>query len=350
MKKNAKKSSNFSFAGALVLFVTIAALMLVAIFFYDYIGKKTDNVALVSVCIFSLIFVLSVVFVFIDSVRRKYTIDAPAEKILRATQKIAEGDFSVRLDITREYGKYTRYDSIAENLNKMASELQKTEVLSMDFVSNVSHEIKTPLSVIQNYATLLAREDTDEETRKSYARTLETAAKRLTDLITNILKLNKLENQEIREKKEAFDLTDSLGNCVVELESLFEAKGVELNCDFDDVTAYSSKSLLEIVWTNLLSNAVKFTPKGGSVEVTLRKIGNDARVEVADTGYGMSAEVGERIFEKFYQGDASRSSEGNGLGLALVKKVIDVLGGEISVHSESGKGSTFSILLKGVCS
>ena len=283
-----------------------------------------------------------------DWIRRKITVERPTKKILKATEKIAEGDFTTRLEITHEYSKYNEYDLIMENLNKMAIELQKNEVLKTDFISNVSHEIKTPLAVIQNYSTLLQDETLDSETRKNYSKTLISASKRITDLITNILKLNKLENQEIQEKHEAFNLTEALAENVVEFETIIEKKNLELNCDFDEVAIFSSKSLLEIVWNNLISNAIKFTPDGGKIDITLKRKDKNVEIKVIDTGCGMTSETGAKIFEKFYQGDTSHSSAGNGLGLALVKKVIDILGGEIAVQSEINKGSTFTIILKDV--
>ena len=344
--KNHKKRSSFSVVGAVCFFILIAFIMQIAILVYDYIRQKTDNTAVISVLILVVILILSAICVVIDYFRRKFTDERIVSKILDATEKIAAGDFSVRLEITHDYDKYNQYDLIMENLNKMAGELQKTEVLKMDFISNVSHEIKTPLAVIQNYATLLQDENAPEEARKKYAETLINASKRITNLITNILKLNKLENQEIREKKERFNLSDALGECVLEFENVIDDKSIDLECDFDDVTVFSCKSLLDIVWTNFLSNAVKFTENGGKITVALKKIDKDVKVSVSDTGIGMSPEVGAHIFDKFYQGDTSHSAQGNGLGLALVKKVIDILGGEISVQSEKGKGSTFSVLLK----
>ena len=275
-------------------------------------------------------------------------VDRPTKKILDATAKIAEGDFSTRLVIKHEYGKYNEYDLIMENLNKMAIELQKNEVLKTDFISNVSHEIKTPLAIIQNYATLLQDDTLDREMRKNYAKTLISASKRITDLITNILKLNKLENQEIQEKHEIFSLTEALGDSVIEFEPLMEKKNLALNCDFEEITIFSSKSLLEIVWNNLISNAIKFTPEGGRIDITLKRKNRNVEIKVTDTGCVMTSETGAKIFEKFYQGDTSHSTQGNGLGLALVKKVIDILGGEIAVQSEVNKGSTFTILLKDV--
>lgn len=348
MKKRKVRNVGFSIGGVVAFFVLIALVMQIAILVYDYIQERTDNNGLIAALILIAIIILSVFCTVFDWIRRKIMVDKPTKKILDATEKIAEGDFSTRLEITHEYNKYNQYDLIIENLNKMATELEKNEILKTDFISNVSHEIKTPLAVIQNYAALLQEDTLDEETRKNCAKTLIAASKRITDLITNILKLNKLENQEIQEKHEAFSLTEALADSVVEFETLIEKKNLALNCDFDEVRVFSSKSLLEIVWNNLISNAIKFTPDGGKIDISLKRIDKNAEIKVADTGCGMTSETGAKIFEKFYQGDTSHATQGNGLGLALVKKVIDILGGEISVQSEVNKGSTFIIVLKDV--
>lgn len=348
MKRNKARGSTINWVGVVSFFVLIAFVMQMAILCYDFITQKTSNLTLIAILILIEVIILSTFCTIFDWVRRKIMVDRPTKKILDATEKISQGDFNTRLEITHEYGKYNEYDLIMENLNKMAMELQQNEVLKTDFISNVSHEIKTPLAVIQNYANLLQDDSLDSESRKSYAKTLISASKRITDLITNILKLNKLENQEIQEKHQAFSLTEALSESVVGFETLIEKKNLELNCDFDDVIIYSSKSLLEIVFNNLISNAIKFTPEGGKIEVLLTKKDKNVEISVSDTGCGMTSEVGAKIFEKFYQGDLSHSTQGNGLGLALVKKVIDILGGEIFVSSEVGKGSTFTILLKDV--
>ncbi len=348
MKKRKVKNFSFSFGGAVVFFVCIAFIMQIAIFTYDYICDRTNDKGLIAVLILILILMLSTFCTLVDWIRRKLTVDKPTQKILQATERIAEGDFSTHLDIVHDYKQYDQYDLIMENLNKMAMELQKNEVLKTDFISNVSHEIKTPLAVIQNYAMLLQDETLDAQTRKDYTQTLISATRRITDLITNILKLNKLENQQIQQKPEVFSLTESLANCIVEFEIPMETKNICLDCDLEDVTVFSTQSLLEIVWTNLLSNAIKFTPQDGNINVSLKQLGNNVQVAISDDGCGMTSEVGAKIFDKFYQGDTSHATQGNGLGLALVKRVIDILGGEISVSSEVGKGSTFTILLKDV--
>ena len=346
MTTKSYKKSRVSLFGAISFFSLVAVLMQVAILVYDYICEKTDDIGLVAVLILILIFILSTVCTVFDFIRRRIMIDKPVSKILDATEKIATGDFSTRIAIEHSHDKYTEFDSIAENINILAAELGKSEVLKNDFISNVSHEMKTPLAVIGNYAKALADPNLDAATREKYSETLYSASNRLSGLVTDILRLNKLQNQEIKPEITEFNLSSVVGECILAYEGKIEEKEIALECDMDDVFVRSSSSLLEIVFTNLISNAVKFTEKGGSVLVSLKEEGESAIVSVSDTGCGMSRDVGMRIFDKFYQGDTSHSGEGNGLGLALVKKVIDILGGEISVTSEVGKGSTFTVTIK----
>ena len=348
MSMGSKKKSGFSIVGAIGFFILVAIIIQIAVLVYDYIIQRTQNKGLIALLILIVVFLLAAVCTVVDIIRRKIMVDRPVTKILAATEQIAAGDFSVRLTPTHPYGKYDEFDVIMENLNTMAAELGKSEILKTDFVSNVSHELKTPLAVIQSYATLLQESDLDAKTRERYAKTLSDAARRLTDLITNILKLNKLENQEIKPEYEDFDLTEAVAQTVLQYEELIEAKQLDLQCELDEITVRSCRSYLDIILNNLLSNAIKFTEPGGTVGVTLQKKAGSAVISVSDTGCGISPEMGARIFEKFYQGDTSHAGEGNGLGLALVKKVIDLLGGEISVKSETGKGSTFTVVLKGV--
>ena len=343
-----KRKSSFSFMGALLFFALIALIIQIAVLVYDYIIQRTDNKALIAVLILIVVIILSAICTAIDVIRRKIMVDKPVEKILTATEQIASGDFSVRLTPTHSYEKHNEYDAIMENINTMASELRKSEVLKTDFISNVSHEIKTPLAVIQSYATLLGDDSLDLEERQRCIRALSQASKRLGDLVSNILKMNKLENQEIKPDISAFSLSDQLAEIIIGYEELFESKGIELDCNIDEIVVNSCQSYLEIVWSNLISNAIKFTEAGGKVSVSLHGEAKNAIVTVSDTGCGIDSETGKHIFDRFYQGDTSRKSQGNGLGLALVKKVIDVLGGEISVQSELNTGSTFTIVLKDV--
>lgn len=353
MSAGGKKKSGFSVAGAVGFFVLVALIIQIAILVYDYIIErpeinKAENTGLIAVLMLIIVLALAAFCTVVDIIRRKIMVDRPVARILAATERIASGDFAVRLTPNHTYGKYDGFDVIMENLNVMAAELSKSEILKTDFISNVSHELKTPLAVIQNYAMLLQETDMEEKDRQRYAKALGDAARRLTDLITNILKLNKLEHQEIKPEFEVLDLTECVAQAILQYEEQIEGKGLELSCDLADVTLHSCRSYLDIVFCNLLSNAIKFTERGGRIGVSLQQRGGAAVITVSDTGCGISPEVGARIFEKFYQADTSHAGEGNGLGLALVKKVIDLLGGEISVKSELHKGSTFTVVLKGV--
>lgn len=337
-----------SIMGAVWFFVTIAAVVTLAVVGYSYVARFTDNNTLIAVIMLGGILALALVCTVIDVARRRVTVDRPVRKILGATDRIAAGDFSVRLEPVHPYGRYDEYDRIMENLNKMAAELSKTAVLNNDFVSNVSHELKTPLAVVQNYAAALKKDGVTDEERKHYADVLEDTAKKLTALVGNVLKLNRLENHEITPEFTKIDLEESLARAVLKYEDMIENKNLRLECDLQSAEVYSVEEYLDIIWNNLISNAVKFTDSGGAIKVSLRLIGGKAVVSVADTGCGIDSGTGARIFEKFYQGDTSHAGEGNGLGLALVKKVIDVLGGEIHVESARGKGSVFTVSLPAV--
>ncbi len=276
--------------------------------------------------------------------RMKAVYDTPLQKISEATKKVAHGDFTVRIESLHDEEKEDYLDRMIHDLNAMIAELGSIETLKTDFVSNVSHELKTPLSVIQSYSSLLNAEDLSEEERREYAGTISDAAMRLNTLITNILRLNRLENQQIHLKAESFDLGGQLTECLLGFETVWEEKGIEIEPDIeDDVLISSDRELLSIVWNNLLSNAFKFTEPGGTVGISLKTENDEAVVTVRDSGCGMPPETVRHIFDKFYQGDTSHSVQGNGLGLALVKRIIDIAGGEIRVESTPGEGSTFTV-------
>ena len=345
MTTNNYKKSRLSWFGAISFFVLIALVMQIAILVYEYIRERTDDPGLIAVLILILIFILSSFCTVFDFIRRKIMIDRPVRRILDATERIARGDFKARVEIKHTHDKYNEFDVIAENLNAMAAELSKSEVMKNDFISNVSHEMKTPLAIIGSYAKALEDPTLDHESRERYTKTLVSTSKRLSELVSNILKLNKLENHQLKVEMERVNLTEMLSQAILNFEAKIEEKNLNLDVDLDDIYILSSSALLEPVWNNLISNAVKFTEPGGNIGVKLRQDGGRAIVTVSDDGCGMTREVGMRIFEKFYQGDSSHSSEGNGLGLALVKRVIDLLGGEISVTSELGHGSVFTVTL-----
>ena len=347
MKRNKDGFIGFSMIGFLIFFLTVIVSSTMSITVYYLINKYSKgNTLLVGIAVLITILIISIIFTWIDILRRKRMIDAPVKKILDATQKIASGDFSVKLEPNHDYIKYDSYDLIYENINIMTAELSKNEVLKNDFISNVSHEIKTPLAVIQNYAQVLKQNNIPEEQKQEYLNGLVLQTNKLSSLVSNILKLNKLENQKIVPEFSEFDISELLRITTLSFENLFEKKNLNLVCEIEDATITSAPSLLEIVFNNLISNAIKFTNNGGSVFISLKNTQSHVEIQVKDTGCGISKEVGRHIFDKFYQGDPSHSSEGNGLGLALVKNVIDVIGGEISVESKVGIGTSFKITLK----
>ena len=294
---------------------------------------------------FNIVF-LSLALSVSDGIRRRVLTGIPVERILDATHKITNGDFSVRIKPVSLKSFYNEYDVIIEDFNKMAQELSSIETLKTDFVANVSHELKTPLAVIQNYSTILMSDTLDEQERKECALKLNKASENLSELITSILRLNKLENQQIFPSKERFNLSEQLCECMLGFENEWEEKGIEISTDFDEaIELYEDKELLEIVWSNLLSNAFKFTGEKGTVSVNCFMDGKDVCVRIKDTGCGMTEEIRRHIFDKFYQGDISHSTKGNGLGLSMVKRIISILEARITVESEPGKGSVFTVVI-----
>lgn len=346
MSGHNKNKKLYSFLGYLIFCITIMVIITIAIAVFVAINRESNgNQTVIALVMIAVVILLSATCTIFDYLRRKITIQNPVNKILDATERLAEGDFSIRLDTDHTYGKYNDYDLIMENVNVVARELGKSEILKSDFISNVSHEIKTPIAIIQNCVTIMQSKDITEDERIGYAKTAEEATRRLNNLVTNILKLNKLENQEITKNYERFCLTGVLEKSILGFEEIIETKELFLDVQIEDVTIVSNKTYLELVFNNLISNAIKFTENGGTIGISVTPISGGALVAVSDTGCGISKEDGARIFDKFYQGDTSHSQEGNGLGLPLVKKVIDVLGGKIMVQSELGKGTTFTIEL-----
>jgi signal transduction histidine kinase len=267
-------------------------------------------------------------------------------RLSEAARKIARGDFSVRIAPLRKDGKKDFVEVMFDDFNTMAEELASIEMLKNDFIANVSHEIKTPLALIQGYAAELQNEALEPEQRREYIKIITTSSQKLSGLVSNILKLNKLEHQEIQRTAVVFDLSEQIRRCALASEDRWEQKNISFDTDLDELTVRYDESMLEIIWNNLIANAVKFTAPGGSVMITLKKLADFAVVRISDTGCGMDEETQKHIFDKFYQGDPSHSQEGNGLGLALVKKVIDITGAKIGVVSKPGEGTTFTVRLE----
>jgi len=316
--------------------------------FYSFMGVDSPDIPLTF--IFANVGywgLMSFIFCAITFAIRRRMFDKPLRKLSEAARQVAQGDFSVHIDPVRKDGKKDYVEVMFEDFNTMVDELNSIEMLTGDFVSNVSHEIKTPLSIIESYAMALRKDDIAAEQKNEYIDTIITASQKLNTLVTDILKLSKLENQKITPAWETYDLCGQLTECALAFEELWESKRIAFTADLDDrAMIRADRSMLEIVWNNLLGNALKFTPTGGTILLAQTSDEDSVTVTVTDNGSGMSDETKRRLFDKFYQGDSSHSQEGNGLGLALTRRVIELLGGQISVTSASGVGSTLTVRLK----
>jgi len=265
----------------------------------------------------------------------------PIRELNKAIKIISKGNFNVRVSVP----KNMEMRELVDNFNRMTRDLGSTETLQKDFVNNVSHEFKTPLASISGFAKLMQSEDLDDEQRREYATIIAEESERLARLSASILQLTRLDTATAMTNVTEYSLDEQLRRIIVLLASQWEAKHIEMEVEVDDLTVSGNKELLGEVWMNLLTNAIRYTHEGGRITVRATELLDDIQVEVEDDGCGMSPEVVSRVFERFYQGDSSRSNEGNGLGLALVKRVVELSGGSVAVESSPGSGSLFRVRL-----
>ncbi|MBO5856704.1 MAG: HAMP domain-containing histidine kinase [Clostridia bacterium] len=269
------------------------------------------------------------------------------KKISEATRQVAKGNFSVGIELDETLKENSYINVMFRDFNLMVAELNSIESLKDDFISNVSHEIKTPLSVINNYTNALKDKDLPEKLKEEYIEIIIESTEKLSDLVGNILRLSKIENRKILPETKEFDLCRQLSDCLLTFEKMWEEKDIELVVELEDrVIVNENFAFLDVIWHNLLSNAFKFTEKGGTVSLSETSDDEFITVKIKDTGCGFDEETKSHIFDKFYQGDTSHAEEGNGLGLALVQKIAERNNYEISVESEIGKGTEFTVKIK----
>jgi signal transduction histidine kinase len=314
--------------------------------YFLQINKGINKGIYTVLSMFTYLVVVSLLLVILFSGFYTKYIFYPVYQLSGAAKKVTQGNFSIRLEPRRKDGKKDEFEVLFEDFNIMAEELASTELLKKDFISNVSHEMKTPLSVIQNYATILQSDRLTEREQREYAKKIGDATRRMSVLITNILQMNRLENQKTLPKAKPYNLSEQLSRCVLGFEEWWEEKKINIDVEIDrSIIVYNDEELLDIVWNNLLSNALKFTEPGGNMRIVVEKQDKLAIVTVEDTGCGIDDQSIRHIFDIFYQADTSHTTAGNGLGLALVKRIIVMVGGKIQVDSSSGIGTAFTVHL-----
>lgn len=267
----------------------------------------------------------------------------PIDKLSESMKKVSGGDFSIRL---KENSKIKEIGELNRSFNSMTADLGATEVLQSDFVSNVSHEIKTPLNAIEGYATLLQDSDSSDEERKRYTEKILFNTRRLSELVGNVLIISKLESGAVDVNKEDFRLDEQIRRSIMLLEPKWVEKDIEFDIELDEIVYHGDKTLLLHVWNNIIGNAIKFSPFAGMVTIRLVSSADEITFYVDDCGAGIEESAKKHIFDKFYQADSSHKQEGNGLGLALVKRIVDMFDGKITAENLPECGCRFKVVLK----
>ena len=268
----------------------------------------------------------------------------PINTFINHMNLLASGNFKTRLKFGGAISHHPTFNEISDSFNKLAEELENIEILRSDFINDFSHEFKTPIVSIAGLAKLVNKGNLTDEQRSEYLTAIEEESLRLASMATNVLKLTKVEKQNILSDVTEFNVSEQIRSCILLLENKWTQKNIELALDFDEYTVFGEEELLKEVWINLFDNAIKFSPYGGTVSADIKDTIDGVLVSVSNTGSGISEENMNKIWNKFYQADESHTSEGSGIGLAIVKRIVDLHGGEVSVKCENGK-VTFSVCL-----
>lgn len=341
-KVRQEQSNRFSLRARLTLLVTVEMLVCVMLTYaLDTLLKNVFHLQWELPLALELIVFCLLIGILVTSQLSKFFFN-PIKKLRKAMDQVAEGDFSVRLE---EESTSKEIMEIYTGFNLMAHGLSTTEILQTDFVSNVSHEFKTPINAIEGYSTLLQDGENLDPTQQKYVEKILYNTNRLSSLVGSILLLSKLENQQIPTNRSLYRLDEQIRQSIVGLESAWDPKNIEFDVELDRVEYLGNEAMMRHVWDNLISNAIKFSPDGGLVRITLTKKMRKILFEIGDSGPGLSEETQKHIFDKFYQGDSSHKQEGNGLGLALVKRVLSIEGGEIRAENLPSGGCCFTVTL-----
>lgn len=318
-----------------VLFICIVAFVMAKLNVFPFSNEPR---------IFKLIIALLIMSIFVGTILAALFSNKslnPIRRLISAIHEVANGNFDVRVELDGP----DEVQELAVSFNKMAQELSSIETLRNDFINNFSHEFKTPIVSILGFAKLLKKENLDTNEYNEYIDIIISESERLTNLSNSVLNLSKVENQRIVTEKKQISLDEQIRRIILLLEPKWSKKSIEINVELDSVTINSSEELLQQMWINLLDNAIKFTSEGGKINITLMDVEDVVVYKISDNGCGMNEDTKLHLFDKFYQGDESHSKEGNGLGLSLVKRIVELCNGTIKVKSKFGMGTTFTITI-----
>ncbi len=302
----------------------------------DEVIREQVEEGLRNAIIYSLIIGIALIWVVVNHIIK------PVRKITEATKKVASGDLNVKVEINNR----DEIGALAENFNLMVKELNSIEYLRKDFISNVSHELKTPIASIQGFTKLLADDSLSKEEKQEYINIILEETTRLSSLSTNMLKLSKLENQKMITNRNKYRLDNQIRKAIIMFGEEVDKKNIKISLKSKEIIVNQDEDLIMEIWINILNNAVKYTNENGKIDIEVIEEDKYVKVKIKDNGIGIPEREKERIYEKFYQVEKSHSSDGTGLGLAIVKRIIEMINGEISFKSEEGKGTTFEISLE----
>ena len=347
IKESASRTSLTIVLAVFVFFILISAIGMAALLLY--ILAKTNVIENVGD---ELQFSTIILFMFLISLAIGGTLAffssrlplKPLNSLINKMNRLAAGDFDARLELKGPLASHPAFQEIADSFNTMAEELGNTEMLRSDFINHFSHEFKTPIVSITGFAKLLNKGNLTEEQKQLYLQCIEEESLRLSYMATNVLNLTKVENQKILTDITSFNLSEQIRSVILLFEQKWLAKNTELQLDFDEFMLEANEELLKQVWINLIDNAVKFVPRCGTIAVEIHDVEDYICVQISNTGNEIPAEKHDKIFQKFYQADESHAEAGNGIGLAVVKRIVDIHHGSVSVASEQGM-TTFSVAL-----
>ena len=349
-KDNTKKNTETRIAVWLAIqsFVIILAAM-VAFLFVDFMSKLPlfggDGNLTISIGLaLGMIIPFSALLGGVNNYLNKTTL-GHVTAISEAMEKAANGDFETELVMTGKGNGAMIYEDIYDNYNRMCAELKQVQILRNDFINSYSHEFKTPITSINGFAELLLSQDVTEEERNQYLRIIADESARLAELANSTILLSKLDSQTIVTDKKSYSLDEQLRHCSILLSSRWQEKNINFDSNLDEVNYYGNPMLMEQLWVNLLNNAIKFTPENGDINVSLSETAEEISVSISDSGIGMTEDIADRIFEKYFRGEKAHNKQGLGLGLSIVKRIVDLTDGNIKVSSQPNAGSTFTVTL-----